>query len=116
VEQFNETELGEAIKAVRAGLTAAQQDGADSNIRFTVKEIVLDLGIEIHETAAVGGGVKAFVVSGEARGEHSTAITNRLTVTLEVADDDTTEEEDCRQVRIADRGGVGELPSARPFE
>ncbi|WP_369392350.1 trypco2 family protein [Streptomyces sp. CG1] len=64
---MDETELSEAVKAVRAGLTAAQQDGADAAIRFTVKEIVLDLGIEIRKTAAASGGVKAFVVSGESQ-------------------------------------------------
>ncbi|MEW2161058.1 trypco2 family protein [Streptomyces sp. NPDC007189] len=106
---MDETELSEAIKAVRAGLTAAQQDGADAAIRFTVKEIVLDLGIEIRKTAAASGGVKAFVVSGEARGERSAATTHRLTVTLDVADDDSPQGVG-RRVRIGDRGEVGDLP------
>jgi hypothetical protein len=115
VEHLDETELSEAIKAVRAGLTAAQQDGAGAAIRFTVKEIVLDLGIEIRKTAAAGGGVKAFVVSGEARGERSTAATHRLTVTLDVADDDSAQGAG-RRVRIGDLGEVGDPPSGRPFQ
>ncbi|MEU9059820.1 trypco2 family protein [Streptomyces sp. NPDC048430] len=45
------------------GLAAAQQDGDGSPVRFTVKEVVLDLGIELRHTASAGGGVKAFVVS-----------------------------------------------------
>lgn len=105
--ELDGTELSEAIKAVRAGLTAAQQDGAESEIRFTVKEVVLDLGIEIRKAATAGGGVKAFVVSGEARGERSAAHTHRLTVSLEVKGAD--------RVPINDRGAVGDIPSGRPF-
>ncbi|MFE9622792.1 trypco2 family protein [Streptomyces sp. NPDC006527] len=113
--QWDETELSEAIKAVRAGLTAAQQDGADSAIRFTVKEIVLDLGIELRRTTAAGGGVKAFVVSGEARGERVGTATHRLTVTLEVAGPDEEAPGAGGRVLIGDRGGVGDLPSGTAF-
>ncbi|MEH6374163.1 trypco2 family protein [Streptomyces sp. KLMMK] len=113
--QANETELPEAIKAVRTGLTAAQEDGEGSAIRFTVEEIVLDLGVEIRTVKAGGGGVKAFVVSGEARGERSKTATHRLTVTLKVADDDTGESAG-RRTRISGRGQVGELPSGRAFQ
>ncbi|MFJ9821008.1 trypco2 family protein [Streptomyces sp. NPDC101151] len=63
--ELEATELSEAIKAVRAGLAAAQQDGDGSPIRFTVKDM-LDLGIELRQTASAGGGVKAFVVSADA--------------------------------------------------
>lgn len=81
------TELCEAITAVREGLTAAQQGGDGSPIRFTVKEITLDLGIELRRTTAAGGGVKAFVVSADGRSEHVNATTHRMTVTLEVEPD-----------------------------
>ncbi|MGW1765133.1 trypco2 family protein [Streptomyces sp. NPDC002073] len=81
------TELSEAIKAVRGGLAAAQQDGAGSPVRFMVKEIVLDLGIELRHTVSAGGGVKAFVVSADAKGERAKTATHRLTVTLTVAPD-----------------------------
>jgi hypothetical protein len=40
------TELSEAIKAVRAGLVAAQQDGDGSPVRFTVKDVTLDLVLQ----------------------------------------------------------------------
>lgn len=81
------TELSEAIKAVRSGLAAAQEDGHGSPIRFTVRDITLDLGIELRHTASAGGGVKAFVVSADARGERSTVATHRMTVTLQVDKD-----------------------------
>lgn len=78
------TELSETIKPVRAGLAAAQQDGDGSPIRFTVKDIMLDLGIELRQSASTGGGVKAFVVSADARGERASTATHRMTVTLQV--------------------------------
>jgi hypothetical protein len=82
--ELEPTELSEAIKAVRAGLAAAQQDGDGSPIRFTVKDIVLDLGIELRQSASAGGGVKAFVISADARGERASTATHRMTVTLQV--------------------------------
>ncbi|MFB7287791.1 trypco2 family protein [Actinacidiphila glaucinigra] len=86
--ELEPTELSEAIKAVRSGLAAAQLDGEGSAIRFTVKDVVLDLGIELRRTESVGGGVKAFVVSADAKGERVRAATHRMTVTLQVAADD----------------------------
>ncbi|MFJ5680229.1 trypco2 family protein [Streptomyces sp. NPDC093097] len=86
--ELEPTELSEAIRAVRGGLAAAQRDGDGSPVRFTVKEIVLDLGIELRHTASVGGGVKAFVVAADAKGERAKTATHRMTVTLAVAPDD----------------------------
>ncbi|WP_344071640.1 trypco2 family protein [Streptomyces crystallinus] len=99
--------MSEAIKAVRAGLFAAQQETGPSGIRFTVKEVVLDLGIEIRRTAAASGGVKAFVVCADARGERAVGRTHRLTVTLHTDG----------PVQVSDHGEVGEDPAhrARPF-
>lgn len=85
--ELDGTELSEAIRAVRAGLALAQQDGDGSPVRFTVKDIVLDLGIEIRHTASAGGGVKAFVVSADARGERARTATHRMTLTLQVEED-----------------------------
>lgn len=82
---FDGTELSQAIAAIRAGLVGAQAEGEVTSIRFTVKDVTLDLGIELRSTTSGGGGVKAFVVSGEARGERAHLDTHRLTVRLEVA-------------------------------
>ncbi|MFD8782575.1 trypco2 family protein [Kitasatospora sp. NPDC059599] len=86
--EFDGTELSEAITAVRAGLIAAQRSGADSEIRFTVKDVVVDLGLELRRVGGASGGVKAFVFSGEARAEQSSGQTHRLTVTLGVVGGD----------------------------
>jgi NTP-dependent ternary system trypsin peptidase co-occuring protein len=82
--ELEPAELSEAIKAVRAGLAAAQQEGDGCPIRFTVTDITLDLGLELRHVASGGGGVKAFVVSADARDERSRTATHRLTVTLQV--------------------------------
>jgi len=83
--ELEPAELSEAIKAVRRGLIAAQEDGDGSLIRFMVREIVLDLGIELRQSATASGGVKAFVVSTDAKGERGRTATHRMTVTLQVA-------------------------------
>jgi len=105
--EFDGTELAEAIAAVRAGLDTAQQAGTTSGIRFKVKEVVLDLGLELHRTAGGGGSVKAYVFSGQARKEKSTAQTHRLTLTMEVDGAD--------RALINDQGEVGVAPGGRPF-
>jgi hypothetical protein len=84
------TELAEALKAVRAGLAAAQQEGHGAEIRFKVREVTLDMGIELRASGTASGGVKAFVVSTDAKGEWSKSRTHRLTVNLEVDDADHT--------------------------
>ncbi|MEU3733704.1 trypco2 family protein [Streptomyces sp. NPDC033538] len=101
------TELSEAIKAVRAGLVAAQQDGSGSPVRFTVKDVTLDLGIELRHAASASGGVKAFVVSADARGERARTATHRMTVTLEV---ESTP--DGRRTLIGDERGLDPVPAS----
>ncbi|MFD0499343.1 MULTISPECIES: trypco2 family protein [Streptomyces violaceusniger group] len=76
------TELSDAIRAVRVGLAAAQQAGDGLPIRFSVKEITLDFGIEIRHSGSAAGGVKAFVVSADTKGERSASRAHRLTVSL----------------------------------
>lgn len=78
--ELEPAELSDAIKAVRRGLAAAQHDGNGSPVRFTVKEIVLDLGIELRHTASADGGVKAFVVSADVKGERAKTATHRMRV------------------------------------
>ncbi|MFI1170111.1 trypco2 family protein [Streptomyces melanogenes] len=104
---FEGTELSEAIEAVRAGLLAAQQERPAPDIRFTVKEVVLDFVIEIRKTAAASGGIKAYVVGADARRERSAGQTHRMTVTLHTDG----------PVRVSDHGQVGEDPDrrGRPF-
>jgi hypothetical protein len=104
--ELDGTELSEAIKAVRAGLVAAQQDGDGSPVRFTVKDVTLDLGIELRHAASASGGVKAFVVSADARGERARTATHRMTLTLEVESSP-----DGRRTLIGDERGLDPVPA-----
>lgn len=104
--ELDGTELSEAIEAVRTGLIAAQQDGDGSPVRFTVKDVTLDLGIELRHATSAGGGVKAFVVSADARGERARAATHRMTVTLEVEPSP-----DGRRTVIGDERGLDPVPA-----
>lgn len=78
------TELAEALRAVREGLAAAQRDGEGSSLRFKVSDVTLELSIELRHSASASGGVKAFVVSADTRGERTKAETQKLTVNLQV--------------------------------
>ncbi|MFG3117858.1 trypco2 family protein [Streptomyces sp. NPDC048197] len=103
------TELVEALKAVREGLAAAQRDGEGSPLRFKVSDVTLELGIELRHSASASGGVKAFVVSADARGERTKAETHKLTVNLQVHRPDDT--------LIGDEGrGFDPLPSEVPMD
>ena len=84
--ELQATELSQAIRAVREGLAEAQQDGAGSGLRFRVKEITLDLEIELRHSSSTGGGVRAYVVNAMAKGERLNGHTQRLTVTLGAQD------------------------------
>jgi hypothetical protein len=67
------------------------------------------LGIELRRTESAGGGVKAFVVSADAKGERVRAATHRMTVTLQVAPD-----EDGKDLLVGDSGrGRGAWPEER---
>ena len=76
------TELSQAIAAIRDGLVRAQLDGIGSPVPLQIREIVLELDVELRHSASAGGGVKAYVLNAEAKGERSDARTHRLTVKL----------------------------------
>lgn len=98
--ELEPTELSKAIEAVRGELAAARQEGNGSGIRFEIETVVLDFGLELRNTVSASGGIKAFVVSTDAKGEHAKTATHRMTVTLRVAPDGTG-----RPLQIGDRSG-----------
>ncbi|MFI1156966.1 trypco2 family protein [Streptomyces sioyaensis] len=84
------TELAEALRAVREGLAAAQRDGEGPSLRFKVSDVTLELSIALRHSASASGGVKAFVVSADTRGERTKAETQKLTVNLQLDGQTTT--------------------------
>ncbi|MEU5534422.1 trypco2 family protein [Streptomyces sp. NPDC020362] len=78
-------ELGDAIEAVRLGLERAAAQGEGHLLRFTVESVELELAVELRRSGAAGGGVKAWVVSADARHERARTRTQRMKVTLKAA-------------------------------
>ena len=74
--------LAEAIGAVREELIAAQLAGRGKDVTFSVGKVVIELAGEIKTTGGVGGGVKFWVVSVDAKGERSSSATHKVSVEL----------------------------------
>ncbi|MHA6760958.1 trypco2 family protein [Streptacidiphilus sp. PAMC 29251] len=103
------TELAQAVAAIRQGLLQAQREGSGSQIPLVVREVVLEMDIELRHTVSGGGGIKAYVVNVEGKGERAQTRGHRLTVRL------GAEDLQGRDARVGDhRPGLSPLPSARP--
>jgi hypothetical protein len=82
--------LADAIAAVRSDLIAAQRDGLAKDLTFGVGKVTVELGGEIRTTAGGGAGVKFWVVTVDAKGEHSSNVTHKITVELSPQKSDGT--------------------------
>lgn len=76
-------ELAEAVQAVRDELLRAAAQGAGSDVAFQVGPIQMEFTVELRADARARGGIKAFVVSGEAEAGAGRTHTHRVTLTLE---------------------------------
>ncbi|GAA5070142.1 trypco2 family protein [Streptomyces sp. SID10815] len=76
-------ELAAAVQAVRDELLRAAAQGAGSDMVFQVGPIQLEFTVELRADARVRGGIKAFVVSGEADAGAGRTRTHRVALTLE---------------------------------
>jgi hypothetical protein len=107
--EFEPMELAQAIAAVRGGLVQAQREGSGSAVPLVVREVVLELQIELRRSVSGGGGVKAYVFNVEAQGERAETRGHRLTVKL------GAEDLSGRDVRVGDRrSGHSPMPYSRP--
>lgn len=78
--------LADAIKVLREQLTTAMLAGKDSELRFAVMELTLDLEVAVTKTAGGQGGIKFWLVEFGAKAERSNAATHRITLTLNPID------------------------------
>jgi hypothetical protein len=79
----SELELAEAIDVLRAELRKAQDSGRESDVRFSVGSVEVELAIEIVKKAGGEASVKVFsLLSLGAKGEVSKGETNRVKVVL----------------------------------
>lgn len=79
-------ELSDAIEVVREQLIAAQLAGrrvvAGRVLTFAVGKVSIEFSGEVKKVDGVGGGVKFWVVTADAKAERSTGATHKVTVEL----------------------------------
>lgn len=78
--------LAEAIEALRAQLSAAITAGADSELRFEVSELTLDLEVAMTTAGQGRAGIRFWLVDFGAKAEHTNAATHRVTLKLRPVD------------------------------
>lgn len=85
---MEELELSTMLKALRAELFTAQQEGEGSDIKFLVNDVELEVQLGIKKDASVKGGVKFWVYEAEVGGSLSSEKTHRIKmrITPEVAE------------------------------
>ncbi|EGV30974.1 hypothetical protein ThidrDRAFT_2338 [Thiorhodococcus drewsii AZ1] len=74
--------LSEMLRDLRAELVAARSEGEDSELRFEVADVELEIDIATTKEAGGGGGVKFWVYEAEANVKASDVRTHRLRLRL----------------------------------
>jgi hypothetical protein len=74
--------LAEAIGTVRAELTRAQAEGAQSDWRFSVEQVSLEFAVQFHRAGEGGAGLRLGVVEARLGGSVSHDSTHRIQVDL----------------------------------
>ena len=74
--------LAEAIESIRADLLASRESGEDSDVRFPVSSVTVQLQVVATKTAGGRGGFKVPFVNLELGGEASRGSENTSTVTV----------------------------------
>ncbi|MCD7440999.1 hypothetical protein K4B79_22580 [Streptomyces lincolnensis] len=87
VVDLDSTGLAQAIESLRAELGAAQDAGADQQLRFEVEEAQLELLLELRRDVKAGAQLKFGVVAAGVDGAVGVARTHRLTLKLKVKDE-----------------------------
>ena len=76
--------LAETIEILRAELRTAQDAGTDSDVRFTVGPVEVELAIEVTKKAGGEASIKVLnLLSIGGQGERAKSETNRVKVTLQ---------------------------------
>lgn len=75
--------LREAIRSLRAELSAAMAEGESEDLRFRVGPVELEFEVQLSREAGAEGGVKFWVVSAGAKATTGTATTHRVKIALQ---------------------------------
>lgn len=74
--------LAEAVKAIRAELDTAMDEGAGEKVQFEVGPIELEFAVDVQKAAEVDAGVRVWVVSLGGKGSLKRDSANRIKVVL----------------------------------
>lgn len=74
--------LADAVRALRAELTAALVEGQDETLRFELGPVEMEFLLEIRKEAGGDAGVRFWVVSLGGKGAVSTGSTHRVKLVL----------------------------------
>lgn len=75
--------LREAIRSLRAELSAAMVEGEGQDLRFRVGPVELEFEVQVSREAGAEGSVKFWVVSAGAKATRGTATTHRVKIALQ---------------------------------
>ncbi|MGW6060932.1 trypco2 family protein [Streptomyces sp. NPDC055189] len=78
--------LAEAVAALRAELLTALSEGDGSRIRFRAKSVQVEFEVQVQRSAQAAGGIKFWVVSGDASAASGRSATHRVALELEPVD------------------------------
>jgi hypothetical protein len=79
--------LADAIRALRAELTAAMAEGEGEQLRFKAGPVEMEFGLEVTKEAGGEAGVKFWVVTLGGKGSVSAAATHRVKLELQPVGD-----------------------------
>jgi hypothetical protein len=74
--------LAEAIQALRRELRQAIREGSAEDLRFGVGPVEIECDLVITREAAANGGVRFWLITAEGKGSHTSALTQRVRLTL----------------------------------
>ncbi|WP_237773301.1 trypco2 family protein [Streptomyces luteocolor] len=76
-------ELAEMIRALRTELNEAVADGADQPVQFELGPVEIEATVAAQRTAGGHGKIRFWVLEGGADAAHTSARTQRITLTLQ---------------------------------
>ena len=78
--------LADAIKALRAELSASMAEGRDKELKFRLGPVEMEFGVEVAKEVGGEAGIKFWVVSVSGKGGVATKATHRVKLQLQPLD------------------------------
>ncbi len=78
--------LSEALESLRNELQAAAVSGNGKSIKFQLKDVKVEFALVTSKKIGGKSGIKWFVLNAEASGEFSDAVTQKVTLSMDVID------------------------------